>query len=145
SVCMVATDAGKETVGSIGNIHWLPGHENDVANIIRSARQWLSDRAEQIYAPFQPPMQVLGAGVLSPYDHTEPFLEPRVDARIRDILVAEQFHLVRTNPYELRPLVDATDRQYSLPDLTFRSLRREALEAYFQAARSAINEGIGNI
>ena len=54
------------STGALGHIHWLPGEETVLADLLAQAKQWLINKGvSTVFAPIQVPFLHLGGGIAS--------------------------------------------------------------------------------
>lgn len=82
------------SIGALGHIHWLPGEEAVLADLLAQAKQWLVNKgAGTLLAPIQTPLLHLGGGIAAQANPSVfPMLQPHPAPVLKELLQKLGFH-----------------------------------------------------
>lgn len=83
----ISTSDGHNT-GALGHIHWMPGEEAVLADLLAQAKQWLIEKGvSTVLAPIQMPLLHLGGGIASQANPLVfPMLQPHLPRVLKNLL-----------------------------------------------------------
>ena len=144
----ISLDSGCST-GALGHMHWMPGAEETIGNLISMATEWLVERGiSLVIAPVQSPLLVLGGGISRKPDPTVyPMLQPHLPSVGSDILRSLGFEADIALPHWRLDLSRAASTlQAHIPKgIAFRSVDKTQLRREIAAILPVINRSLASL